>query len=178
MNRAHLIRAIVGWKDNEALETQGTTGRKGLGVLCVSFIIGSGSWLHFFQTGIVRKERKVLYDYKKSGRRIAKLRKMRGYTQETFAEKISLSWRSVADIERGYRGTSVDILMDMAETLGTSVDYLLFGERRTAVESKTELSDVEEWIGKLPLTKKNLIRRMLQGMLDSLETVEILEKTG
>lgn len=119
-----------------------------------------------------------MYDYKKSGRRIAKLRKMRGYTQETFAEKISLSWRSVADIERGYRGTSVDILMDMAETLGTSVDYLLFGERRTAVESKTELSDVEEWIGKLPLTKKNLIRRMLQGMLDSLETVEILEKTG
>ena len=113
-----------------------------------------------------------MYDYKKSGRRIAELRKICGYTQETFAEKIALSWRSVADIERGYRGTSVDILMDMAETLGTSVDYLLFGE------SRTRLSDMEERIGRLPQMKKMLVRSMLQGMLDSLEKVEILEKVG
>ena len=95
-----------------------------------------------------------MYDYKKSGRRIAELRKIRGYTQETFAEKIALSWRSVADIERGYRGTSVDILMDMAETLGTSVDYLLFGESRTRGENGTELSDVEERIRRLPQARK------------------------
>lgn len=119
-----------------------------------------------------------MYDYKKSGRRIAELRKIRGYTQETFAEKIALSWRSVADIERGYRGTSVDILMDMAETLGTSVDYLLFGESRTRGENGTELSDMEERIGRLPQIKKMLVRSMLQGMLDSLEKVEILEKVG
>ncbi len=119
-----------------------------------------------------------MYDYKKSGRRIAELRKVHGYTQETFAEKIALSWRSVADIERGYRGTSVDILMDMAETLGTSVDYLLFGESRTIGETGTELSDMEERIGRLPQMKKMLVRSMLQGMLDSLEKVEILEKVG
>ena len=119
-----------------------------------------------------------MYDYKKSGRRIAELRKIRGYTQETFAEKISLSWRSVADIERGYRGTSVDILMDMADVLGTSVDYLLFGESRMTGETGTELSDVEERIGRLTQTKKMLVRSMLQGMLDSLEKVEILEKVG
>ena len=119
-----------------------------------------------------------MYDYKKSGRRIAELRKMRGYTQETFAEKIALSWRSVADIERGYRGTSVDILMDMAETLGTSVDYLLFGESRTMGKNGTELSDVEERFGKLPQAKKVLVRGILQGMLDNLEKVEVLEKVG
>lgn len=119
-----------------------------------------------------------MYDYKKSGRRIAELRKIRGYTQETFAEKIALSWRSVADIERGYRGTSVDILMDMAETLGTSVDYLLFGESRTRGENGTELSDMEERIGRLSQMKKMLVRSMLQGMLDSLEKVEILGKVG
>ena len=119
-----------------------------------------------------------MYDYNNSGRRLAELRKIRGYTQETFAEKIALSWRSVADIERGYRGTSVDILMDMAETLGTSVDYLLFGESRTRGENGTELSDMEERIGRLPQMKKMLVRSMLQGMLDSLEKVEILEKVG
>ena len=119
-----------------------------------------------------------MYDYKKSGRRIAELRKIRGYTQETLAEKIALSWRSVADIERGYRGTSVDILMDMAETLGTSVGYLLFGESRTRGENGTELSDVEERIGRLPQAKKVLVRGILQGMLDNLEKVEVLEKVG
>ena len=53
MNRAHLIRAIVGWKDNEAPETQGTTGRKGLGVLCVSFITEKDE---FLPTGFTREE--------------------------------------------------------------------------------------------------------------------------
>mgnify|MGYP003104734994 FL=1 len=72
----------------------------------------------------------------------------------------------------------MDILMDMAETLGTSVDYLLFGESRTRGENGTELSDMEERIGRLPQMKKMLVRSMLQGMLDSLEKVEILEKVG
>ena len=62
--------------------------------------------------------------------------------------------------------------------LGTSVDYLLFEERRTRGENGTELSDVEERFGKLTQAKKVLVRSMLQGMLDSLEKVEILEKVG
>ena len=118
------------------------SGRRGLDVFSVAFIIEEKG---FLPIGFGRKGGRM-YDYKKSGRRIAELRKMRGYTQETFAEKISLSWRSVADIERGYRGTSVDILMDMADVLGTSVDYLLFGESRTRGENGTEFSDVEERI--------------------------------
>ena len=145
--------------DNEALATQGTTGRRGLDVFSVAFIIEEKE---FLPIGFGRKGGRM-YDYKKSGRRIAELRKMRGYTQETFAEKISLSWRSVADIERGYRGTSVDILMDMADVLGTSVDYLLFGESRTRGENGTEFSDVEERIEGLPQMKKMLVKSMLQG---------------
>ena len=128
----------------------------------------------FFQSVLPGEEEVCTITKRAAG----ELRKIRGYTQETFAEKIALSWRSVADIERGYRGTSVDILMDMAETLGTSVDYLLFGESRTRGENGTELSDMEERIGRLPQMKKMLVRSMLQGMLDSLEKVEILEKVG
>ena len=160
--------------DNAAPATQGTTGRRGLDVFGVAFIIEETG---FFLTGWSRNGGRM-YDYKKSGRRIAELRKMRGYTQETFAEKIALSWRSVADIERGYRGTSVDILMDMAETLGTSVDYLLFGESRTMGKNGTELSDLEKQIEKLPQMKKMLVRSVLQGILENLEKVEVLEKVG
>ena len=68
--------------------------------------------------------------------------------------------------------------MDIVKVLGTSVDYLLFGESRTRGENGTELSDMEERIGRLPQMKKMLVRSMLQGMLDSLEKVEILEKVG
>ena len=58
------------------------------------------------------------------------------------------------------------------------MDYLLFGESRTRGENGAELSDMEERIGRLPQMKKMLVRSMLQGMLDSLEKVEILEKVG
>ena len=68
--------------------------------------------------------------------------------------------------------------MDIVKVLGTSVDYLLFGESRTMEKNGIELSDVEEQFGKLPQAKKVLVRSMLQGMLDSLEKVEILEKVG
>ena len=68
--------------------------------------------------------------------------------------------------------------MDIVKVLGTSVDYLLFGESRTMEKNGIELSDVEERFGKLPQAKKVLVRNMLQGMLDSLEKVEILEKVG
>ena len=54
-----------------------------------------------------------MYDIVESGKRIASLRKNAGYTQEEFGEKIGLSYRSIADIERGYRGTSIDTLVDM-----------------------------------------------------------------
>ena len=37
---------------------------------------------------------------------------------------------------------------------------------------------MEERIGRMPQMKKKLVRSMLQGMLDSLEKVEILEKVG
>ncbi len=68
--------------------------------------------------------------------------------------------------------------MDIVKVLGTSVDYLLFGESRTMEKNGIELSDVEEQFGKLPQAKKVLVRSMLQGMLNSLEKVEILEKVG
>ena len=48
-----------------------------------------------------------MYDIVESGKRIAGLRKNAGYTQEQIGEKIGLSYRSIADIERGYRGTSM-----------------------------------------------------------------------
>ena len=68
--------------------------------------------------------------------------------------------------------------MDIVKVLGTSVDYLLFGESRTMEKNGIELSDVEEQFGKLPQAKKVLVRSMLQGMLNSLEKVEILDKVG
>lgn len=68
-----------------------------------------------------------MYDIVESGKRIAGLRKNAGYTQEQFGEKIGLSYRSIADIERGYRGTSIDTLVDISNLLNVSLDYLVLG---------------------------------------------------
>ena len=45
-----------------------------------------------------------MYDIVESGKRIASLRKNAGYMQEQFGEKIGLSYRSIADIERVQAG--------------------------------------------------------------------------
>lgn len=68
-----------------------------------------------------------MYNIVESGKRIAGLRKNAGYTQEQFGEKIGLSYRSIADIERGYRGTSIDTLVDISNLLNVSLDYLVLG---------------------------------------------------
>ena len=58
--------------------------------------------------------------YIKMGLKIQYFRKLKGYTQEAFAEKIDKSWSFVAQIESpsNIRGISLETLFKMAEVLG------------------------------------------------------------
>jgi transcriptional regulator with XRE-family HTH domain len=59
--------------------------------------------------------------YRMLGLRIAMYRKMRGYTQEQFAEAIGKSWSFVSQIEANngakIKGVSLDTLFTIAEVL-------------------------------------------------------------
>ena len=63
--------------------------------------------------------------YRTLGLRIAMYRKMRGYTQEQFAEKIGKSWSFISQIEANngakLKGVSLDTLFSMSEALDIPV---------------------------------------------------------
>ena len=70
----------------------------------------------------------MIYDILETGRRIQKLRREAGLTQEQFAERLNISAVHLAKIETGKRGCSLDILIDFAEFFGASLDYLVLGK--------------------------------------------------
>ncbi len=68
------------------------------------------------------------YNMKESGLRIKKLRIIKGYKQEELAELLGISCNTIARIEIGIRGCSIDLAIQLAEVLGTSIDYIVCGK--------------------------------------------------
>lgn len=67
-------------------------------------------------------------DYTGMGRRIRNTRLRKKMTQAELAEKCDLSTSFVGHIERGSRKASIESIANIALCLGTSLDFLLFGE--------------------------------------------------
>lgn len=100
----------------------------------------------------------MVYDTKKSGKRIQQLRKTKGYTQEQFADRLGLSVPTIASIETGRKGTSIDTVLMIAELLDCTTDYILIGK-----ESKSDLFDLVE---QLPESSKDIVIKMIAGLLE------------
>lgn len=60
----------------------------------------------------------------KWGRRIRAFRKLKGYTQEEFARKLSVSVSMLGEVERGNRTPSESFLLDIAKQLDITVEEL------------------------------------------------------
>lgn len=63
--------------------------------------------------------------YAETGRRIGKVRKARGMSQEQLAKMIGLSRTSVTNIEKGRQKLPLHTLYEIAATLGMGVEELL-----------------------------------------------------
>ena len=66
-------------------------------------------------------------DYVKIGNRIKIKRKEQKLTQEKLSEIIDVSPSYISEIERGTSISSLSTISKIAETLNTSLDYLVFG---------------------------------------------------
>ena len=62
---------------------------------------------------------------KKIGKNIQRVRKQKGYTQESFAEKTNLSWSYISKVESGILNLSCSKIYDFAQYLETDVEELL-----------------------------------------------------
>ncbi len=65
-------------------------------------------------------------EYIKFGLKVQYYRKLRGMTQEVFAEKVGISWSYLAKVESPTRafGVSMETLFSMAEVLDVPVSKL------------------------------------------------------
>ncbi len=64
-------------------------------------------------------------NYEKMGRRIAEIRKDKGYTQEFVAEKADISLQYYSRIERGKNKPTIDTLVNILNTLECTADEVL-----------------------------------------------------
>lgn len=70
----------------------------------------------------------MYYDAEKIGERIQELRKENNITQEYLADELGVSTNHLCKIEKGKKGASVDLLLDMSEFFRVSTDYILLGK--------------------------------------------------
>jgi transcriptional regulator with XRE-family HTH domain len=59
------------------------------------------------------------------GRRIRAYRKLKGYTQESFAKNLHISVSVLGEVERGNRVPSEDLVQSIAQELNITVEELI-----------------------------------------------------
>ena len=73
------------------------------------------------------------------GDRIKQRREELGWTQETLANQAGLSKGFLSDIENGKRGIGANSLLDIAQVLGVSLDYLMKGSEESPAMQEIEI---------------------------------------
>ena len=76
------------------------------------------------------------------GQRIKEERNRIGLTQEELACRLNIGYVHMNSIEKGRKGCSIDLLLELSELLNVSTDYLLTGRIRSGKELKEQLEDV------------------------------------
>ena len=72
---------------------------------------------------------KKSYDYVNLGKRIRELRKLNQLTQMELADLTGISYVYVSKIENGQAYPGLEIISEIAEAVGVTIDYLIRGER-------------------------------------------------
>ena len=93
------------------------------------------------------------YDMKECGKRIQQLRIQKGYTQEILANRLSIDRSLLSYIESGKRGCSVDLLVQLSDVFGVSLDILVLGKEKVVMDTEDKKL--------LKLCIKDLIARLI-----------------
>lgn len=91
----------------------------------------------------------MYFDQKEFGQRLRMLRKDHGMTQEQLAAALHIGTDHYGRIELGKRGISIDLLLEIAEVLEISIDFLVTGKPQTAWKVKTLIWQMRELLDRL-----------------------------
>ncbi len=96
------------------------------------------------------------------GERILKKRKECNYSQDVVAEKLNISQDSIYRYENGTRSIPIDILIEMSNLYGVSMEYLVTGENPTV---GLEISkDLIEMIMKYTPKQRSVVLNVLKDV--------------
>lgn len=116
----------------------------------------------------------------KVGEQITALRKRKGLTQNALGERLNVTFQAVSKWERGETLPDTAILVDLADVLETTVDFILSGgERVLSYKGKVSVSDIfaglqcldkmGELLGRDHLIYRHAIRGVNEGMNTDIE---------
>ena len=104
-----------------------------------------------------------MYDIKKTGKIIKKLRMQKGKSQANVSIETGINIKTYRAIESGVRGGRIDTLCTLAEYHNVTLDYLIFGKNTI-----TEVIEEEVW-KKLDMCKKRKVIKIIKFIIDILE---------
>lgn len=76
------------------------------------------------------------------GIRIRELRNRKKLTQMQLSEELNITFRYLSRLENGISVASVDLLVDIANYFGVTLDYLLMGKENKNSELKHQIEKV------------------------------------
>lgn len=100
------------------------------------------------------------------GEKVKRLRKLRGFTQEQFAEMIDITPRNLCRLESGQSFVSSETLDNILTTLNVSADILFTFDHLK--DDKELLADIYTYIDKIKLDSPKLekVYRLLRLMAE------------
>lgn len=82
-------------------------------------------------------------DYKSIGDRVKRYRMDKRMSQEDLGEKVELTGQHISNIERGYKGISLEKVVDIANVLDVSADDILTDSlKHSSSPVSTEIQDI------------------------------------
>ena len=87
-----------------------------------------------------------MFDMEACGARIKALRRNRNMTREQLAEDLHISTYHLRRMESGNEGGSIDLLIDIAEFFGITLDHLILGKVGMTENIKAELLETAQFL--------------------------------
>ena len=103
-------------------------------------------------------------DYNRIGKRIAELRKSRGMTQASLAEKAEITNNFLSHIERSYSIPSLETLMKLCAALEITPNELLLGTSQNMTDYLQ--TEVQQKLMLCTPSERRLVDRFIDLLLD------------
>ncbi len=119
--------------------------------------------------GVISFWRMIAMNFPK---RLLKLRKEQGYTQQSLADAVSMHVNQIKKYEAGSAQPTLSALIKMAQTLHVSLDEMVFEEGERGPDEDLRLQF--EAISRMTDDEKKVIKALLDGMIIKHQTQQMV----